>query len=165
MMKKLLPVAAAAAVVLLSTPALADINAISGTATLTPTGGLTNCATLDNNVTIQFSKGVFGVYACDLAGTRFYAGTCHGQGTNKTQTVTCAWSPAVDAAGQPYFIPNAVACGTDPTAGVPTPLVVTFTGRVGFGAGSGGGQVGVAQFEPPICDANTVPYLVRDFVE
>lgn len=100
-----------------------------------------NCIALNNNVTIQLSKGVYGAYTCGT--NNITAATCHTSGTNKSQTVGCSYTVTYDSSDNiTGSVASAADCPAwDGSGSAPTNNTGTFTGRLAFIGGSGGGTV------------------------
>jgi hypothetical protein len=155
MMKKLSPLSAIAAGILLSTQVHAANGFSGNTTTITPN----NCAVLDNNITVQLSKDVAAAYNCDA--TSFAAAACHGTGTDKSQTLTCLYYDDDNAANTPNVALPAYATAGCGAFADPAPTVA-YTGRVAFGGDSGGGRVTTLPFPQTTCDATTVETATPD---
>ncbi len=157
MMKKLILVAAG---LMFST--LANATAIGFGASRTITA--TNCPALDNDVEVQLSKDVKAAYNCDA--TSFVAAACHANGTNKTQTLTCVYITDPNDATQkiPFGgYADISACAGYPVATPPNPTpTASYTGRVAFGAASGGGTVGAVPFPRNECTVVTIKDATAD---
>lgn len=159
MMKKLVGLSAAAACVMFSAQASATSGGFSTTETIAPDPAAANyCETLNNNVTIQLSKGVFAAYNCNTAGTSFAAATCHGTGTNKSQTVVCSY--VQDASTLQWSTDTSSQCPAYVSGMTEADRTVTFQGRIGFKGSSSGGSVGAAQIDGTTCDLNAAASLV-----
>lgn len=150
MMKKLLPFGAAAFGLIISAQANAAAVAIVGNSNpLSPV----ECSALDNNITVQLSKGVIGAYNCD--NLSFIAATCHTAGSNKTQTLECLY----DDSDQPLTGYNG--CGA-PSGDADNPTMQQFTGRLAYNGGSDGGRVTVAPLAGNDCDAAGIVTVTPD---
>jgi hypothetical protein len=113
-----------------------------------------NCTALNNNVTIQLSKGVFAAYDCNAA--TVLAGTCHSAGTYKQQTVSCSYTVNITSAGVSVSKSSPGCADWDGSGSAPVGNTDTFNGRLGFRGGSGGGTVGQINLESATCDGNAI---------
>lgn len=137
MMKKLIPAAAVTVGMLLSAQANAAPVPFTGSTTeITPI----NCPALDNNITVQLSKGVFASFDCD--NTSLLAAACHQTGTNKSQTLECVYYTDITDPLNPVVNPLPAYAAAGCTAPIADPVQqVAITGRLAFGGSSSGGRV------------------------
>ncbi len=152
MMKKIITLAAISTGMLLSAQAnAAAIPFSGGTTEITPL----NCPALDNNVSIQLSKGVTAAFNCDA--TSFAAAACHSNGTNKQQTLECLYYQVVNSNPVEHLpMPGYETCPAY-DANAATPPTITFNGRLAFGAKSGGGRVtAIPLGNATSCDTTTI---------
>ncbi len=159
MFNKILPISFIAGVMLSSNALAANFgsSAASTTAEITPT----QCTALNNNVTIQLSKGVFAAYACST--TSVNAGACHSTGTFKSQTIGCSYTATFDSSGTPTgSIKSSAQCPDwDGSGSTPVGVTATFNGRLAFVGGSGGGTVGQYELGDPVCNGTSIDNLVN----
>lgn len=159
MINKIIPLSFIAGVMLSGSALAANFgNAdTSTTAEITPT----QCTALNNNVTIQLSKGVFAAYACSP--TSVNAGACSAIGTFKSQTIGCSYTATFDSSGQPTgSIKSSAQCADwDGSGSTPTGVTATFNGRLAFVGGSGGGTVGQYELGDPVCSGTSIDALVQ----
>jgi hypothetical protein len=120
-----------------------------------------NCPALNNDVTIQLSKGVFAAYACSTSTVN--AGACHTTGTNKSQTIGCSYTVTYDSAGSiSGSDPSSTGCAAwDGFGSAPTGNTDTFTGRLGYRGGSGGGTVSQVELGSAACDGTSIDAIVN----
>jgi hypothetical protein len=138
-----------------------------GATTISPApGAAQSCSSLTNDISVQLSNGVNAGFTC-VGATGFTAATCHGSGTNKSQTIPCTYTP-VEEIVQGCTEPDEADCDTEivsynasddqcPTRAVGddvSPTTVTFVGRVGFRGAGGGGTVGAVNLRGACTAAN-----------
>ncbi|MDH0121435.1 MAG: hypothetical protein FH750_08485 [Pseudomonas stutzeri] len=110
-------------------------------------GGTTGaCSLLAENVTLNLSARVWGVYNCDEATSVIRVAACHEGGSRKARTVNCA----EDTANPGTYLPQGC------TATTPT---IEITDYAGYVAGSNGGSVAVNDLGGR-CEASTVTGLI-----
>ena len=128
------------AAVMLSSNAMAGTFG-SATASTTNTVTPIACIALNNDVTIQMSKGVFASYTCGT--NNITAALCHSSGTNKSQTIGCSYTVTYDSSDViTGSIPSSSGCAAwDGSGSAPTGNTDTFSGRLAYVGGSGGGSV------------------------
>lgn len=165
MMKKILPLVAVAAGLVMSAQAHATGGYLAQSGNLTPNPSGTNvCEAIYNDITVQLSNGVLAAWNCST--NSFVAGTCHQSGSNKEQTIPCSYTEwfTYDIDGNETghgFDKSANQCPDHDPNAVEQATSATFTGRIGFKGGSGGGKVGAAQLEDTTaCNAASVKTLV-----
>jgi hypothetical protein len=159
MIKNIARLSAVAAGVLLSSSAMAGSfgSADAGTSnTVTPI----NCIALDNDVTIQLSKGVFAAYTCGT--NNVTAAACHTSGTNKSQTIGCSYTVTYDSSDNiTGSIPSSSGCASwDGSGSAPTGNTDTFTGRLAYLGGSGGGTVHQTELGATSCGTGSLESLL-----
>lgn len=123
-----------------------------GATTVSPASGAAQpCAALSNDVSVQLSNGVFAGYTCTT--TNFIAATCHGTGTNKSQTIPCTYTETFDDQGASTgFSKSDTQCPDRAADGSGGATSATFDGRVAFRGASGGGTVGAVNLRGNTCN-------------
>lgn len=154
MMKKIVSISAVAATLMLSGQALAATGVLESTGTVTAV----ECDALSNDVTVQLSKNVNAAWGCTAI--QYSAATCHINGTNKSQTLTCSYTKNTATDGTVTYTANGSTCPTWDGQGTAPVKTFTYVGRVGFTGGSGGGSVGSAELTAATCDKTTVTKLI-----
>ena len=147
------------AAAVLSTNAMAG-NFGSATASTSNTVTPINCIALNNDVTIQLSKGVFAAYTCGT--NNLTAGVCHSSGTNKSQTIGCSYTVTYDSSDViTGSIPSSNGCAAwDGSGSAPTGNTDTFTGRLAYVGGSGGGSVSQNELGNASCTTGALDTLL-----
>ena len=121
-------------------------------------GDMQPCAALANDVSVQLSNNVFAGYTCST--TAFTAATCHGSGTNKSQTIACTYTETFDDQGvSTGFSKSDDQCPDSAADGSGQATTATFVGRVAFRGASGGGTVGAVNLRGNVCDGATAEAL------
>lgn len=116
---------------------------LSGDVTSGPNGA---CTLLADNVTLNLSARVWGVYNCDEITSVIKVAACHEGGSRKARTVNCA----EDTANPGTFLPQGC------TAQTPT---IELTNYAGYVAGSNGGSVALEDLGGR-CEQATVTGLI-----
>ena len=170
MMKQIISLSALCLGLVLSSQANAAAVALAGSSQVKPT----NCPALANNITVQLSSNVVAGFNCDASS--FVAATCHAVGTNKPQSVDCVYvqdpafaDPNEDCADSSCQIPKTGYDGCPEVSTIPVDWATAgtwpkaeFQGRVAFGGGSSGGQVGVIPLGDLDCNGTNIVTLIPD---
>lgn len=123
----------------------AGANAVTTTGTLTADGTIANdvaaCDLLGQQVNVKVSKNVQMAWQCNNTTNVMVAGACSTAGSTKPGTGTCAYSTALNAAGETVFTANYPTCPSVANNGTPVspaPTVPTVGRNAYVGTSSGG---------------------------
>lgn len=90
------------------------------------------CVLLGETVTLNLSSGVQGVYKCDEPNSVITVAACHGTGSRKPKSISCAVDPSDTATPPTKFLPAGCKDATSS---------LTISDYSAFKAGSNGGSI------------------------